>query len=67
MFVKQLSEYKIFEFQWEKKFASVFPLEFNFTIRPKTKDHSGVYFVFGIYKLFWFETAIYDSRHAKER
>lgn len=63
MYVKKLSEFKFFEIQFTRQYAEKFPCEFSFKIRGKDKDHSGIYFIFGIYKLFWFEMAIYDCRH----
>ena len=57
----KLSENKSFEYQFDNRFSDQ-PFEFSLSWTSK-QDHAGIRFTFSIYKLFWIELSLYDSRH----
>lgn len=57
------SQNKSFEYQLEfgdKLAKDIFELSFDWTTK---RDHAGIDFTFSIYKLFWLNLNIHDSRH----
>lgn len=58
-----ISKHKSFEYQFEdSSFLNDNIIEFQINWSRK-RDHAGISFTFGIYKLFWMNLNIHDHRH----